>query len=69
MDRKSSDRQYPYIIEVLCDRPENTVVDGEVVALDNSDRLIPTGFNRSVKIERVHNCFQKFKKLVIRESL
>jgi bifunctional non-homologous end joining protein LigD len=37
-NRKSFNRQYPYIIEVLCDLPENTVVDGEVVALNDAGR-------------------------------
>jgi bifunctional non-homologous end joining protein LigD len=33
--RKSFNRQYPYILEALSDFPENTVVDGEIVALDD----------------------------------
>jgi len=37
-NRKSFNRQYPYIVEVLRDLPENTVIDGEVVALDNAGR-------------------------------
>jgi len=37
-NRKSFNRQYPYIIEALSDLPENTVVDGEVVALDDAGR-------------------------------
>jgi bifunctional non-homologous end joining protein LigD len=36
--RKSFNRQYPYIIEALCDLPDNTVVDGEVVALNDAGR-------------------------------
>src|SRR6516164_240336 len=36
--RKSFNRQYPYIIEALTDLPENTVIDGEVVALDDAGR-------------------------------
>ena len=36
--RKSFNRQYPYIIEALGDLPENTVVDGEIVALDGGGR-------------------------------
>jgi ATP-dependent DNA ligase len=36
--RKSFNRQYPLIIEALGNLPENTVVDGEVVALDESGR-------------------------------
>jgi DNA ligase D-like protein (predicted ligase) len=35
---KFFDRQYPYIAEGLGDLPENTVVDGEVVALDDCGR-------------------------------
>jgi hypothetical protein len=37
-NRKSFNSQYPYIIEALSDLPENTVVDGEVVALHDSGR-------------------------------
>jgi bifunctional non-homologous end joining protein LigD len=36
--RKSFDRQYPYIVEALSDLPKNTVVDGEIVALDDAGR-------------------------------
>jgi len=35
---KFFDRQYPYIAEGREDLPENTVVDGEIVALDDSGR-------------------------------
>src|SRR5215469_4002840 len=37
-NRKSFNRQYPYIIEALSDLLENTVIDGEVVALDDAGR-------------------------------
>jgi len=33
---KSFNNQYPYLVEALADLPEGTVVDGEVVALDDS---------------------------------
>lgn len=37
--RKSLNRQFPYIAEALAaDLPEGTVVDGEVVAIDDSGR-------------------------------
>src|SRR5882762_191863 len=36
--RKSFNRQYPYLVEALAELPEGTVVDGEVVALDDSGR-------------------------------
>jgi ATP-dependent DNA ligase len=36
--RKSFNRQYPYIIEAMNDLPGNTVVDGEIVALDDAGR-------------------------------
>ena len=36
--RKSFNRQFPHLVEALADLPENTVVDGEVVALDQSGR-------------------------------
>src|SRR5215472_15957258 len=37
-NRRSFNRQYPYIIDALSDLPENSVVDGEVVALDDAGR-------------------------------
>jgi DNA ligase D-like protein (predicted ligase) len=36
--RKSLNRQFPYIVEALVDLPEGTVVDGELVAIDDSGR-------------------------------
>jgi len=36
--RKPFHIQYPYIIDALSDLPENTVVDGEIVALDDTGR-------------------------------
>jgi len=36
--KKSFNRQYPYLVEALAELPEGTVVDGEVVALDESGR-------------------------------
>jgi len=36
--RKSFNSQYPYLLEALADLPEGTVVDGEVVALDDDGR-------------------------------
>jgi bifunctional non-homologous end joining protein LigD len=36
--RKSLNRQFPYIVEPLADLPAGTVVDGEVVAIDESGR-------------------------------
>jgi DNA ligase D-like protein (predicted ligase) len=35
---KSFNNQYPYLVEALADLPEETVVDGEVVALDDLGR-------------------------------
>jgi DNA ligase D-like protein (predicted ligase) len=35
---KSFNHQYPFLVEALNDLPEGTVVDGEVVALDESGR-------------------------------
>jgi ATP-dependent DNA ligase len=35
---KSFNHQYPHLVEALGELPEDTVVDGEVVALDNSGR-------------------------------
>src|SRR5215475_1729734 len=37
-NHKSLSRQFPLIVEALADLPENTVVDGEVVALDELGR-------------------------------
>ena len=36
--RKSLNRQFPSIVEALADLPEGTVVDGELVAIDDSGR-------------------------------
>jgi len=36
--RKSFNSQYPYLVEALAELPEGTVVDGEVVALDDDGR-------------------------------
>jgi bifunctional non-homologous end joining protein LigD len=36
--RTSLNRQFPYIVEALADLPAGTVVDGEVVAIDDSGR-------------------------------
>ena len=35
---KSFNHQYPHIVEALAELPEGTVVDGEIVALDDSGR-------------------------------
>ena len=35
---KSFDHQYPHVVEALAELPEGTVVDGEVVAKDESGR-------------------------------
>ena len=37
-NRKSFDYQYLYIVDALANLPEDTVVDGEIVALDDSGR-------------------------------
>src|ERR1700720_4096887 len=36
--RKSLNRKFPYIVDALADLPKGTVVDGEVVAIDDSGR-------------------------------
>ncbi len=36
--QKSFNLQYPYIVEALSDLPDGTVIDGEIVALDDSAR-------------------------------
>ena len=36
--RKSFNRQYAFVFEALADLPDNTVIDGEVVALNESGR-------------------------------
>ena len=37
-NKKSLNKKFPYIVEALADLPEGTVVDGEVVGLDDSGR-------------------------------
>jgi ATP-dependent DNA ligase len=37
-NRKSLNRQFPSLVEALADLPEGTVLDGEVVAIDDSGR-------------------------------
>ena len=37
-NRKSLSRQFPYIVEALADLPKGTVLDGELVAIDDSGR-------------------------------
>jgi bifunctional non-homologous end joining protein LigD len=36
--QKSFNQQYPHIVEALVDLPDGTVIDGEIVALDDSAR-------------------------------
>ena len=36
--KKSFNRQFPYIVEALANLPEGTVLDGEVVAIDDGGR-------------------------------
>jgi ATP-dependent DNA ligase len=37
-NRKILNKRFPYIVEPLADLPEDTVVDGELVGLDDSGR-------------------------------
>src|SRR5215510_10367259 len=37
-NRKSFNGQYPYIVEALADLPNDTVVDGELLALNDSGK-------------------------------
>ena len=50
--RKPFQRQYPYIIEALSDLPENTVIDGEIVALDDASIRESTSNGIPVSIPR-----------------
>jgi len=61
--RKSFNRQFPHIVEALSDFPENTVVDGEVLALDESGR---PDFNRlqNFRAEATHIHYFVFDLLV-----
>src|SRR5438552_7502828 len=55
--RKSLNRQFPYIVEALADLPEGTVVDGELVAIDEKGRpdfnLLQ---NFRAEASRIHYC-------------
>jgi bifunctional non-homologous end joining protein LigD len=61
--RKSFDHHYPLIVEALGELPEGTVVDGEVVALDESGR---PNFNllQNVRSEAQHIHYFIFDLLV-----
>ena len=60
---KSFNNQYPYLVEALAELPEGTVVDGEIVALDESGR---PNFNllQSFRKEAIHIHYFIFDLLV-----
>jgi bifunctional non-homologous end joining protein LigD len=60
---KSFNDQYPYLVEALAELPEGTVVDGEIVALDESGR---PNFNllQSFRKEAIHIHYFIFDLLV-----
>src|SRR5215467_5947845 len=60
---KSFNQQYPYLVEALAELPEGTVVDGEVVALDDSGR---PNFNllQSFRKEAAHIHYFSFDLLI-----
>ena len=60
---KSFNHQYPYLVEALAELPEGTVVDGEIVALDESGR---PNFNllQSFRKEAIHMHYFIFDLLV-----
>lgn len=49
---KSFNHQYPYLVEALGDLPEGRVVDGEVVALDESGRKLVRSHNARLTEEQ-----------------
>ena len=61
--RKSFNPQFPHIVEALSGLPENTVIDGEVLALDESGR---PDFNRlqNFRAEATHIHYFVFDLLV-----
>jgi bifunctional non-homologous end joining protein LigD len=60
---KSFNSQYPYLVEALAELPDGTVVDGEIVALDESGR---PNFNllQSYRKEAIHIHYFIFDLLV-----
>ena len=63
---KSFNHQYPYLVDALGDLPEGTVVDGEVVALDESGR---PNFNllQSYRNQAIHIHYFIFDLLVCKD--
>src|SRR5207302_3008629 len=62
--RKSLNSQFPYIVEALADLAAGTVVDGEVVAIDESGR---PGLQSVAKLPRrsVSNSVLHFRSVVL----
>jgi ATP-dependent DNA ligase len=53
-NRKILNKRFPYIVEPLCELPGGTVVDGEIVALDDDGRPVFNLLQNFVNLPETH---------------